>query len=604
MTIVTLASLVTSCGDKGSGDINVAFQSEEDGRWGMMTTSGKVIFEDEFERKPSASVNGYFRVKNADDLWEIYSAEKKPRQVGGEYLYVGPFADGVAPVVEKGKPVTLIDTDGKVVTTLDKLSGKTVKAVQAVFTDGSAVFEIEAEELYGLVSSDGKVLIEPEYPALRLGGDLVLGVSKKTHDKMVKDDADMPDEIIVFNLKGKEQSRINLKKNDITQIEACSEGLLKVQTGSGSSRKTGLMNKKGEWVVKPSSKVKDIGEVMDKTFVYYDGERYGLMNFDGEVLIRAKYDWLIFITKKVLAAVDLKNSDTEVKLIFRDGEEASNETWETLYGLGDGNIMARENSNSWVIINPKGETVSDKNLDIYSFNATFCDKDEWVESDYLDIAALLSKLSITKDGILGIKLHSGAEAALKALFPDDETDRDPENYTFRSSVSCRKMLSETSATVEVYFDNILSTGVLGTKTETDWYGNPYTYETVVGYKWSSAKARMVCAQIYSGGKMGGKESEVYQFLAAQTANFGKVTKQGKTFTVVSLGKDESLLVVDGGSNGVGIAYIAVPATAFNDLNDDNISYGGGISDVGSMLVTEEEEVVDSVAYEEVDAMAY
>ena len=602
--IATLCVLLTACSDKGSKVINVAFQSEENGRWGMMTTTGKVIFEDEFERTPSASVNGYFTVKNGNEMWEIYSAEEKPKQVGGEYLYAGPFVDGVAPVVEKDKPVTLINTEGKVVTTLDKLSGKTVKRVQTVFSYGRAIFEIEEEELYGMVNTDGRVLIEPEYPGLFLDGGLVLGITKKGHEKMVENDDDFPEEIIVFDLNGKEQSRIKTKKNDITFIAGCSEGILKVQVGKGSSRKVGLMDKKGEWIVKPVTKVKDIGDVVNKKFVYYDGERYGLMNYNGEILIRAKYNSLSFVTEKVLAAVEYKNGDSEVSLINLEGDEVCNDTWELLVNLGDGNILARENSNSWIIINAKGKTVSDKTLDIYDFNLGYSDNGTWITSDYLDIAAMLSKLSIAKDGMLGITLHSGAEASLNALYADSETKLKPENFAYSSHKTNRKDLGTTTATVEVYFDSNLAEGVLGTKQGTDWYGNPYTYETTVGYKWSAAKPQMICAEIHSGGKMRDKESDVYQFLAAQVSNFGKVTKQGKKFIVVSLGKNEVLLAADLGSSGVAIGYIGAPAEYFDGLDDDIIRSGSSFESFATVPAPAEEavEVVvedwvcDSIAY--------
>lgn len=577
LIVVAVSSVFTACDNSGSKVINIAFQSEENGRWGMMTTNGKVIFEDEFEREPSASVNGYFTVQNGDGLWEIYSAEAKPKQVGGEYLYVGPFIGGVAPVVEKNKPVTLIDTDGKVVVTLDKLSGKTVKAVSATFPHGRAIFMIDNEEimdgkvaLFGLINTKGDVLIEPEYRSLVIGADMVIGATEKECQKMEEEDRDLPGEMIVFDLNGKEQSRINTKKNDITDIEACAEGLLKVRVGSGRTSKKGLMDKKGEWVVKPSTKVKDIGDVSGKKFVYYDGERCGLMNYDGDVLIRAKYNYLKFVTDKVLVATEYNNGDREDRLIDLEGNDIGNDTWEMLISLGDGNIMARESSDSWTIIDAKGKTVSDKNPDIYYFNLNYGDG-QWIYSDYFDIEDMLSRLSLSKNGACGLTLSSSVEATVKVLeqeYEAEEATYDPEYNRYEKVLAYAKDLGETTAFVAVVFDGTIAEGVKGMKRETDWYGRAHMYETIVDYKWTNAKVRLVGVNIPSNGKMIGKESDVYKFAASQVTRFGEVSKQGEKFTIVSIGSDRCILVTDEGDDGVELRYIAESANTFKDLTDN------------------------------------
>ena len=81
---------------------------------------------EEGDDMPTVAVNGRFMVKNADGLWEIYTTDKKPKKIGGEYLYASLFYEDVAPVVEKGQPVKFIDRDGNVKVTLDKINGKAV----------------------------------------------------------------------------------------------------------------------------------------------------------------------------------------------------------------------------------------------------------------------------------------------------------------------------------------------------------------------------------------------------------------------------------------------------------------------------------------------
>lgn len=136
---VLLCLLASACSKKDKVEY-LPFQAEEDGRWGLISTKGEVLIADEFERKPTAVQNGRFMVRDKDGNWELYTAEAKPRQVGKTYKSIAPFAEEVTPATEPGKPVALIDRDGKVVKELNKLAGKTVASVRR-FVEGLAVFE-------------------------------------------------------------------------------------------------------------------------------------------------------------------------------------------------------------------------------------------------------------------------------------------------------------------------------------------------------------------------------------------------------------------------------------------------------------------------------
>lgn len=123
--LMVMVSCFAACGEKDDWDVEyVPFQESEGGNWGLISPDGEVLFSEEFKEMPSVALNGRFVVRNADGLFEIYTAEKKPQKVGGEYLSVGLFYDKVAPAVEKGSLSSLLIKMVMWSSSLTRLTGK------------------------------------------------------------------------------------------------------------------------------------------------------------------------------------------------------------------------------------------------------------------------------------------------------------------------------------------------------------------------------------------------------------------------------------------------------------------------------------------------
>ena len=60
-----LTLLASSCTKKSTVEF-LPFQSEEDGRWGLISPKGEVLFTEEFEREPTVARNGRFMVRDKD----------------------------------------------------------------------------------------------------------------------------------------------------------------------------------------------------------------------------------------------------------------------------------------------------------------------------------------------------------------------------------------------------------------------------------------------------------------------------------------------------------------------------------------------------------
>ena len=71
--LLTLVALLSSCGQKSAELEYIPFRSSSDGRWGMISTDGKVLFDAEFNDMPQAAYCGRFFIENNDGKYELYT---------------------------------------------------------------------------------------------------------------------------------------------------------------------------------------------------------------------------------------------------------------------------------------------------------------------------------------------------------------------------------------------------------------------------------------------------------------------------------------------------------------------------------------------------
>lgn len=422
---------LSSCGSKSS-KIDFEYfpvQMEQGEVWSLISPSGKVLVQDEFKEKPTLVVNGRFMVRNSEGLWEIYTADEKPQKIGGEYKSAGLFVEDVAPVAEKGKPVQLIDRDGKVKVTLDKIDGKTVASVSN-FTDGLAVFTLE-EGGQGCINTKGEVVVPAKFNDIRYIGDGKMFATKIATGDTENDDMGAESTILVLDHKGNEL--FNFPEGKYTPSSSYENGRAVVTVpGEDGGIRYGIIDDKGEWILKPSSKIQYISERLNDLFIFGNDSGFGLMNIEGEVLLRAKYDILNFANDETLIATRRSSQGTESMLIDLEGNKIENTTYdETLSKIDNKHLIACESHNSYIIIGLKGENI-DKKL-------SFCNYDlssigDWVvESDYVDIQALTNAMLDAK-GPAGISPDDNATDIMKRLeiITDDmlnfTDDRDLKGY--------------------------------------------------------------------------------------------------------------------------------------------------------------------------------
>lgn len=529
---VGLLLAATGCSGSANNEVEgIPFQETEDGNWGMLSIDGKKIFSEEFCSKPTVVRNGRFLVKNAEDNWEIYTAEAKPQKVGGEYLQAGEFFCDVTPVVEKGKPIQFINTDGEVVVTFDKVGGRSVEWCSN-FSEGLAVFRVG--DLSGVVDTKGNVVVEPKY-------DLIYPCEEGRMLALEKGQKDLNDEertFVVLSSGGKEVSRLKNNKYQINSIAFSGGTLVVYRSGENGNSEYGTIDEKGEYVIKPSSRFHSLFIQKGGHHVYYDGDSYGLVDSKGEVVIRAKYRSIAFVADDLLAV--RKNGEDRWTLVNINGEEVSDESFlDVSKFYSSGLAWAQVSEHAYLFIDNKGKEVH--GTDVY--NISYSSGDGSFESDYVDMKALVESLEIKKEGsLMGFTLGEKPADVLKKLEnmpkqPYTNFSMEPKAYQGNTTISVD--LKKIGLPVEFYavcLDYIV-------KPITERYGSGwFSYTKTIGYEFTNVTTMAVSLKFRDAGKFKGKLSELFNTLKEHTVAFGNQKIIDDTSFIVPLENNTRLRV--------------------------------------------------------------
>ena len=200
--LAMLTMMLFSCTQTENGNVEyIPFQETKDGQWGMISMDGKVLFKEEFKNKPTVVRDGRFFVRTKEGTWEMYDATEKPKKIGVEYAHTSGFRNGRALVAVKNQPVSIIDTEGKIVKLLDKIEGKIVEGVNA-FNGGYAVF-LTSDSLEGVINQNGDCVIKPKYCYMNSCGDGKFIAIKTQYKKDIQNDKKEKVKLSVLDTDGK-----------------------------------------------------------------------------------------------------------------------------------------------------------------------------------------------------------------------------------------------------------------------------------------------------------------------------------------------------------------------------------------------------------------
>lgn len=283
------------------------FRSQPHGQWGLISPTGKVLFAERFRNQPTACWNGRFAVENEQGLWEVFTAEAKPRRIGEAYESLVPFLSPVTVASLPGGPVMLIDRNGQVRKRLDVIGGKTVEAVCA-FHEGVAVFHT-VDGCSGVIDTTGNVVLPPVYDRIMDAADGKLIVWRKDVKEAIDTYNPEHTTLMVFDTRGNLLGQF--PRSSVEGIlGSFSQGVLPVNIRQGEDWFIGLLDAKGEYVVPPTIPGDQIMSQCAGKATFTDGETECLLHKDGSTGPDSLFSYLRLVAADRLVAIPAHRTAT------------------------------------------------------------------------------------------------------------------------------------------------------------------------------------------------------------------------------------------------------------------------------------------------------
>ena len=450
---LSVASLLfSSCGEKEENNFDyLAVQMSKDEGWSIIDSKGKVVVEDEYDKSSliSAVYDGVYWVY-AGDKFQLYSIDipKKPI-VDEEFTRATQFHAGRSAVSAPNQQIRLINTSGKTVATLDK----DIKRCYEFSEDGYAVV-VNTDDKYGVIDKNGKELIKPQYE----------GMVYKVYDGVVLAAKKMDDKkVLILNTKGKKLGTIDTEKYDCGP--QFSDGKLVVVNRNSDDRKQIVIDKEGKklFTIKKSQ-----GSNYDK---YKDGyltfrnadDKYGIVDTEGNEVIRAKYDNIINLGKGEFAV----NKNDKWGIVNTNDEEIIDFDYSGIvyFKLADNYVMKDGDEYLLIKKGSKNETLTSF-YDISIGGASSY-------ADYISVDNIVNKMMTTIEKYE--KPKTAAELA-------SDLGLDADDYRWSSSINDDVTIDDgVSLDVNISFPNMTKEKT-HTETVSSYYGY-YTYQRKVSDGW-------------------------------------------------------------------------------------------------------------------------
>lgn len=402
-TVIALCGIVSACNFGSSSDSPEYYpvKLEKGDNWGMMTATGEILFDDEFENEPTVVYEGVFAVQEGEG-YSLYNASAKPKLVPGcEGLYaVGYMNDGLVPIVRPDERISIVDKNGKTNFTLAPIKGEEIVECATAYADGLLRVKNQ-QDLYGFVDKSGKTIVAPKYSYANNFNNGYAVCRKDAGDE------DTPSRYVVIDKNGDEKLSI---KEGLEPRSYVNNGVIVVE--DKDSERWGFMDLKGEFHKAPS-KVQGIGMYNDDYYVFRGDEyKYGLMSRkDDETLIRAKYEGLLLLDDGKIIAISGSGDEQKVYIINETDEKlVTIKDYKINELLYDGSklIFAVKEGKIGTLLNEEGEPIN-KKFEYYDIS-TKQSQCYSISSNYFDVNSMVSRIDelVTSDGGAGYKVGDKA----------------------------------------------------------------------------------------------------------------------------------------------------------------------------------------------------
>jgi hypothetical protein len=349
--------LISSCGGGSSSKYDeveyLAVQESRNGNWEFVDRNGKIKYSDEFKEMPSAVVNGYFSVKEGDG-YSLYKAGDKPELVKDcDGLFsVGYMSEGLIPISKPDGRINVVNGNGKTVFAIEPINGDDVVESELAFHEGMLAVKTKSGKC-GYVNKKGNAVIKPQYTRCLPFSEGKACVQTEKNDK---------EQCLVINKKGETVFKIHDGYSFV--ISMFNNGMIVVKDNNGHCV---FLDEKGEVKYKCPSKVEYVEDYNSKYFIFKSEGGYGVMDFEGETIVRAKYDMITFLDDSHFIC---STKDKAVVLDKSGDEKCRLEDCQCL--AVHGFILGSETGNNVLVFNKELKPQNDIEFDNIGLNMSLC----------------------------------------------------------------------------------------------------------------------------------------------------------------------------------------------------------------------------------------
>ncbi|MBF25691.1 MAG: hypothetical protein CMP49_04150 [Flavobacteriales bacterium] len=301
--------------------------------YGFMNLNGELIIDFEIEKKPATIMYNNFSYYYEDDgkiTFIKYIENGDYETIKTNYVQASLFNEGLSLVVTEVGKLTYIDEEMNEVIVLDSA------LVSGYFNEGLAKFKNTSNGKWGFINNKGDVIIERIYDEATwfYNGHSIVEIDGKKG--AINDKGD-------FIIKEKER---------YTELLLPTENLFAYIT----KQECGYLNTENNKVIK-NRKWTNITHFKNGLASYEKDNRWGLLNKEGEVLIRNKYKSPLFFYNELC----IIEEDRKFGFINTDNNKIIEPEYENaLPFFGEGAFV--QDGKDWIFINTENKMINELEL--------------------------------------------------------------------------------------------------------------------------------------------------------------------------------------------------------------------------------------------------
>lgn len=443
--VIALCSLA-ACNSEQVGYFT--FQEYEDGYWGLMDHKGNVLFSDEFENPIEGVSEGVILTKDDEGLYQYYTLGKKPKFIAGGYIDAGDFHDGVAPVVRKNECIAFINKKGDLEFVLKEIEGQHVDWVYE-FQDGIGRCQLR-DGAYVLIDTKGKVLSESWKGGLSFLRNGLLRLSNDEKEMIIHRKDFMAGKLDkALYVYDKEYSGSSLYNDETIILNRENECVV-----------LNLNNGKIILSIPKDDKVDKIYGFSGKYLLFKneDGDKRGVMDMKGNVVIRPKYKYLEFMNEKTLIC---STNEANYRIIdFKENVLRDNLDAALACSFPEDKVawMVNVDDESVYLADMKGKAIGKKSYSSDGIRNAY--GDDAVMSDFYDVYKLISKLGITEYGAGGVTIRYTKDMLLELDQESSYYEKSISDYMWKKELIFSKKIENLRLSYIALFDDYIARNVV------------------------------------------------------------------------------------------------------------------------------------------------